>query len=329
MLTIALAIALLRLVMDGLGRGTRSEWSVEGYSEDTVRSLLNALGLPTTGLQSMPRFATENDIWLTNEVVVRMPKNAGSARAMGREPLAIEAARRAGVLVPELLQFGTTEPGAIPYTVFERARGCPLGTGSSSAGEVRALVSRLGTEMAKLHAADVPSAQRRLLKTVDLEFAPYCLELCRKKRAFSTRDTERIERWIERLQSSVNRTSTRSFVHADLHPWNVLVEPRSVALTAIIDWSSAGWGDPACDFAGFPLALTPVMLAAAQEAGDAQAQDIEGRILWQWLSLALWEMAELDLSGLDREWWRWPVGGIDEAAAILAEQSPAWRKWAL
>jgi hygromycin-B 7''-O-kinase len=107
------------------------------------------------------------------------------------------------------------------------------------------------------------------------------------------------------------------------------VDPDIYELTGIVDWSNAAWADPAHDFSGFPLRMIPMIVEGARQAGDLRDKNVEGRILWQWVSLALWEMAKLDLSAEDRAWWRWPVGGLDEVATFLRESpDKAWRKWA-
>jgi hypothetical protein len=170
---------------------------------------------------------------------------------------------------------------------------------------------------------------KRGLRSTEYEIAPYCLQLAREAGVVSAAEAQRLAEWLEQLAASLNCRPCKCAVHNDLHPWNVLVGPDSYELTGIVDWSNAAWADPVHDFSGFPLRMIPVMVEGAREAGDLKDKNVEGRILWQWVSLALWEMAKLDLSAEDRAWWRWPVGGFDEVATFLRESpDKAWRKWA-
>ena len=51
------------------------------------------------------------------------------------------------------------------------------------------------------------------------------------------------------LSDEANSSYTPALIHSDFGPGNILYDTRTNSISGIIDFSSAGWGDPAVDFA--------------------------------------------------------------------------------
>jgi hypothetical protein len=105
-----------------------------------------------------------------------------------------------------------------------------------------------------------------------------------------------------------------------------MVEPDSLAYCAVIDWGSAGWGDPARDFSGIPLRAVPFLLEGYREvrppAGDAT---LEARILWCHLQLALLTMRRGPQPNLS--WAERPMGMILDVLRFFVD--PPGKRWRL
>ncbi|GGM01081.1 phosphotransferase [Nakamurella endophytica] len=53
--------------------------------------------------------------------------------------------------------------------------------------------------------------------------------------------------WLDALDGRLGGAVPTCLVHGDVHPGHTLVDDRGL-LTGLIDWTDAGWGDPAADF---------------------------------------------------------------------------------
>lgn len=67
--------------------------------------------------------------------------------------------------------------------------------------------------------------------------------------------------WVVRhfedfLADERNCNYTPALIHGDFGPSNILYDARTENISGIIDFSSAGWGDPAVDFAAISCATS-------------------------------------------------------------------------
>jgi hypothetical protein len=127
--------------------------------------------------------------------------------------------------------------------------------------------------------------------------------------------------WLDRLAPFALASGTRCFLHGDIQTTNMLVRAGSLEYLAVIDWGSAGWGDPAWDFAGVPLRAAPLLLQGYREVVDPDVQtSIEARILWRHLQLALLLLRRDPQPG--RSWAERPLAMLLEIMRFMIE-SPA------
>jgi len=260
-----------------------------------------------------------NEAWMLDDrYVLRIAVVAEAADEATREAWVVPLARAAGVRSPELIVADTSgELVDFPYTIYERAQGELLGHLPTDPVEFLPTYRELGREMALLHKIDVPEAKRAgLHKTfdyVDDAKVQKTLECGR----ISEAEAREIEKWIALLNGLIDDRSRRAFLHQDIHPWNMFVDPNTKELTAIIDWGDAAWGDPAGEFASMPLIAMSEMFAGYEEAGGFIDDSMKARALIFGLGLEMWELRELDTARFNRRWWRHPVGGFDEAFAVF------------
>jgi hypothetical protein len=100
-----------------------------------------------------------------------------------------------------------------------------------------------------------------------------------------------------------------------------MVRAGALDYLALIDWGSAGWGDPAWDFAGVPLRAVPWMLAGYRQVAPLDGDETaEARILWRHLQLALFLLRRGPVPG--RAWAERPLAMLLEIMRFAID-SPA------
>lgn len=261
-----------------------------------------------------------NEAWMLDDrYVLRITVVEVAADEAAREAWVVPIARAAGIRSPELLVADTSlSLIELPYTIYERARGELLGNLEINPAEFAETYRELGREMALLHEIEIPeekrsglhdsftySGEKQIAKTLDAG-------------KINAGEAREIEGWISRLNAVIGDRDRRAFLHQDIHPWNIFVDPATNELTAIIDWGDAAWGDPAGEFSSMPIIAMPEMFAGYAEAGGIIDDSMKARALMFGLGLSMWELRELDTARFSRPWWRHPVGGFDEAFDTFA-----------
>jgi aminoglycoside phosphotransferase (APT) family kinase protein len=231
-------------------------------SETTLRTLLAAecpgwSGLPVEYLKTS---GTDNAMWRVRagsgpDVVVRLPRRRRAAEKVVHEAELLERLSRSSlgsaISTPPVLHVGE------PHEAFPH-RWSVLGwLDGSDAWSVRAELDKsleelavdLGeTVLAIRELSDVPAAER-LPGDRGGPIEPLVQRLERwldddRWRASELIDVARVRRLAAEALDTADAIDT-CFVHGDLIPGNLLVQ--SGRLSAIIDWGSAGHGDPAQD----------------------------------------------------------------------------------
>lgn len=218
----ARSVSVLR--MDKLGGGAIQE----NYALE-----LNVSGGPHAGSQSL---------------VLRTDAPSGVAVSHSRaeEYALLKAAHAAGVTVPEPLAL-CTDKAVIgrPFYVMKRVGGSAAGhllvRDDRWKGDRKALATRLGQELAKIHSIRPPQA--------DLDFlalpgqAPALEAIADYRRWLDTYRAPRLAlewglRWLERHAPPA---CDLVLCHRDFRTGNYMVDEQG--LTGILDWEFAGWGD--------------------------------------------------------------------------------------
>lgn len=281
------------------------------YSPDLIRSLAHKHGIegePTL----LPNGGMVNEAWLIGDKhVLRIVRVKGSDEEAAREAAVVPLVVAAGMRAPRLVACDV-DGNPRPYTIYERAPGELLGYVDRDPVEFESAYREIGRQIAVLGGVQVPESSsgqflkakrggplKSLQRAVGMGVIPHA-------------QADEIVDWVERTRPLLGRCRRRVLLHQDIHPWNVFVDVPTRSLTAIIDWGDAAFGDPAFEFASMPLVAVPPMLEGYQEAGARLDKGFIPRILWNGLSLALWEIRELDPTLYDRRWWRLGVGGWPE-----------------
>jgi hypothetical protein len=100
-----------------------------------------------------------------------------------------------------------------------------------------------------------------------------------------------------------------------------MVSMSPLEYKAVVDWGSAGWGDPAWDFAGVPLRAVPHLLNGYRMSSVHEDDDtMEPRILWRHIQLALFTARREAQPG--RSWAERPISMLVEIARFFLSSPP-------
>ncbi|MBB4904553.1 aminoglycoside phosphotransferase family protein [Actinophytocola algeriensis] len=191
-------------------------------------------------VEPVPSSGTDNAMYrLGDDLSVRLPRIPGAADDVEREQRWLpRLAPHLPVTVPSLVTRGVPAEGyPHPWAVYRWLPGAnPVTADDELAEELAAFVHALR----KVPAADAPAASRGVpLAARDAETRA---ALARSADLVDTAALTRI--WDEALRLPA-RDGPPTWLHGDLTPGNVLV--RDGRLSAVIDWSCAGVGDPTVD----------------------------------------------------------------------------------
>lgn len=189
-----------------------------------------------------------------HELVLRVDAPSSIAASMSRtqEYAVLDAARTAGVTVPEPIAACDDESvlGRAFY-LMRRVPGVAAGhrlvRDASLDGE--RLVERLGRELARLHRVRPPFAGLDFLPQPDLAPALYRVQTYRMWLDAMARPRPALEwalRWLER---NAPGDETLVLCHGDFRTGNYLVHRGE--LGAILDWEFAAWSHPGEDLGWF------------------------------------------------------------------------------
>ncbi len=252
-----------------------------------------------------------NDAWsIGDDFVLRIVREESDKECDDepqREAAVTELALKAGIRTPRLIASNTDcDLAPRPYTIYQKARGVPLGFIERDPAEFDDAYREVGRELYKLHQIAVPNELIPLLRKAERPDPNANVEKALAARKLSVDDASEMSAFIRELEGSLVEDANPVLIHHDVHPWNLIVDGD--ALSAIVDWGDASFGDPARDFAGMPMVAVPAMLQGYAEAGGTIDLHFKQRSVHVRMEAMLWELRELEAATYERAWWALPVG---------------------
>ncbi|MCB8932137.1 MAG: aminoglycoside phosphotransferase family protein [Chthonomonadaceae bacterium] len=290
------------------------------YSPDLIRTLARRHGIEGEPAL-LPSGGMVNEAWLVGDAhVLRIAVAEGCDDEAAREEAVMPLVLEAGICAPRLVGCDLkVEHAPRPYTIWERASGVLLGYCKDDPRSYQPAFTEIGRQIARLGRILPPPDVLPHLRRCKRGDPRQSLRRAVARDRIGSRDADEIGRWIEAVQPQLGRCRRRVLLHQDIHPWNVFVDPETRQLTALIDWGDAAIGDPAFEFASMPVFALPAMLEGYRAEGGAPDKGFVARALWNGLSLALWEIRELDPELYDPRWWRFGPDGWPKLREAMAE----------
>ena len=229
--------------------------------DETRRAALNAwLGVEITQARLLSGGAIQQNWALTladgQEWVLRTDNAATLAVSLPRsaEYALLRAAHAEGVTVPEPLTV--CEDRSVigtPFFVMRRVRGTATGfrlaKAAASQGGDDALVRALGAELARIHRITPPRADLDFLGEPPADAgAAFIASMCARLDEGGT-PRPAVEWGLAALERHLPPPLPPVLNHNDFRTGNLMVEGHAV--TAVLDWEFAAWGDPHADLGWF------------------------------------------------------------------------------
>ena len=170
-----------------------------------------------------------------------------------------------------------------------------------------ALGPALATSLARVHEVDLVEVGLDGLGSHASYAARQLKRWSRQWQDSRTRDLPALDDLTELLRRTMPEQREVTLVHGDFHLRNVIVDPGSGAVRAVLDWELSTLGDPLADIGGllayWPEAGDPPsgLFAASALPGFATRDDLrsaylaasgrDGAVLDYWHVLGLWKIA--------------------------------------
>ncbi len=285
---------------------------------EAVAAIARRHRVDPAAVAAAPVQGAANLVYFLGEALVLRIARPETAEDLRKEAVVIPAAVRAGVRTPALVDFddggGLLE---VPYMLVERAPG--VTPGRSADDRWRPAYRELGAELAALHAdVDAPpgvpdeAAADPRPDVAALAGAGYLsADLC-----------DWLTGWFDRLEPHRPAAPDARLIHGDASPTNLLADPGTKRLTALLDWGDAALADPATEFAKLPLRAVPAVLEGY--AGGCE-ESWAARVLWHHLHWAVGRFAS-PAEPAGAHWSAQPANRILEVMRFfLADPPPPWR----
>lgn len=295
-----------------------------------VRQFLQHHGLAADEITLLPRAGFVNHVYRVDSAYcVRVNRKDVEDDDAYTERAVLPLLQEAGIPTPQLLLFDDTKhflPGTT--TVYEWCEGVAIGTRPPTFEQFQVLASDLGAAMARIHALPMGRIDQRFLDPCDDINLADQLRGAAASKLLDGCHLAWFARWGARLAAQGGQGPTR-FLHNDLHGGNIMYDPATGRLTAILDWGDVGYGDPATEFNTLPVWIWEDVLAAYEAAGGDLGDGCEFRLLLHYLDSAFRFFHDdfVNMTDIDSDWWPRPLSRWAEMAFWMAQPpSPRWRE---
>ncbi|MFD5316536.1 phosphotransferase family protein [Streptomyces sp. NPDC127098] len=242
-------------------------------------------GVAPDAVRPAPRQGVASHVHLLGDGLVLKVARAGDpalAADLRKEAVVVPHATRLGVRAPEIVEFdGVGEMFGAPYLVQRRAPGVAPPGDEPGADAYR----ELGRQLALLHAAP-PTPLAGVAEDRAGDVRPG-IEALAAGGYLSASLARWLTGWLDELAAHVPAEPPLVLVHGDVSAGNLLVDPTTGALTALIDWGDAAHADPAVEFAKVPPRAVRSVLAG-YAPGEEEAW--WPRILWHHVAWAVFRL---------------------------------------
>lgn len=229
----------------------------------------------------MPTQGAANDTYAVGDDRVLRVARAGHEADLATETVVLPIVREAGVPVPVLLDHLPAQGRVRASVLLTRCHGTSLDDDGLAPDVRRAGYRDLGAVLRHLHDAALGGPAG---VPVDPQGDPH--EAIRDLRArgwLGTPEAGWPHGWFAALDPFAPEQPPAVLLHGDAAPQNVLVDPASGAVQALLDWGDAAVSDPAVDLAKIPPPHLPDAVAGyvrSRGAGRPAPGTAEAEVAW-------------------------------------------------
>jgi aminoglycoside phosphotransferase (APT) family kinase protein len=284
-------------------------------SDDEIRQILRKHGFPADEVVRATTEGVANAVYLAGEIVVRIGINPEYWEDTYREPITVTIGLETGVPMAKLLFLDDDRdvfPG--PLTIYERRPGI-------TATRVilrESFYAEFGQQIATLHNEATRIVDDRLEPPSYRDAIPFIEESVKRNR-IPEEEGQHFRSWFDSLRPAFDQDAESVFLHNDLHLGNLLATEDGAHLTAILDWSDAGWGDPAIDFRYIPATSLEVTIERYRRHRPEVDDTFEGRVLSEVIASAFaWIVRH------DRDDWL-----VELRKYVGCKPAERWTRWHL
>ena len=206
-----------------------------------------------------------NDVYcVNNEWVLRFPRRRSGVDSLLFEvaisPSLVKATRGTGVLVPNIRCIDPDPAIQFPYpiAIYRYLPGISAVQSGAAIPNWQAYTRRLGGFMTRIHSIPEHTFRDVDIPTQQELYSLHWLDNIREMYEYiNSLDEEGFTTCSEWLLHSANPPEPYAgeprFIHNDIWPEHVLVDPEDGNVSAVIDWEDSMFGDPVSDFAPLPF----------------------------------------------------------------------------
>lgn len=282
--------------------------SLSRFTED-VYAIAADFGVQARDVAPAPSQGQVNlTVFLGAELVLRIPRNARAVAKLAKEAEVIPLVQAAGMPTSALVRYDATcQVARVPYIVLERLHGATLA--ERDPADRRLAYESLGEILVTLHQVRPDSVGPTSTIPAPYTFSPHELvQELKDAGEIGTAQCDWLLEQFELLKPEGPSPAHPVLLHRDVIASNMIVD-RQGRVTALFDWGSAEWGNPARDLVGLPLQALPGLLAGYRTAlrdtasrGHENRQSLERDALWFHLYLALARLLKAPSTSEDRNW---------------------------
>lgn len=262
-----------------------------------LQSIARRHDLQHLPIHRQPWSGAMNSVYeLGDDFMLRVPLGIPQAtRCIVEEAHVLPLLEQHGIEAPRLVAFDDAcDLVDVPYTIYRRVQGESMDWWEVRHDRSPDLYRAIGAELARLHATVTSFPGDPSLLTTPATSDPSAL-LSIARLPLPAR------RWIERsldhLRDVVEPPPGVRFMHADVRTGNTIL--REGRFAALIDWGSAGWGDPVLEFSALWLWAVPYALEGYRSVAPLDETAV-GRLVWDHLIRVLALEGAIDtLRGVD------------------------------
>jgi aminoglycoside phosphotransferase (APT) family kinase protein len=296
----------------------------------TLRHITQRHNLPDRNIGRMPEVGIFNALYsIDDRYVLRVPRQQKAfTAALRKESLVVPAARAAGVRTPKLLAYDDSlELLPVPYAIYEGVAGRTFGLLEIDQAIESRVWQELGCDLGRLHSGVAVEGAIARLAIEELPDPRQLPSLLADLGYIGKGDARWLRDWLELLAPAALGKNPRCLLHGDLQASNIIVETDPCEYIALLDWGSAGCGDPAWDFSGMPLRAVPAIIAGYTTIVSIDnPESFAARILWRQIQLALFLIQREPQP--NRAWADRPLGALLDVLRFMgSEPASIWRKW--